>query len=63
MGGNLTQDIVAMKVMEELEGISMEPAAGLAFAGLFKMVNAGLIQPDEVEVVNCSGNNGIAPRP
>ena len=53
----------AMKVMEELEGISMEPAAGLAFAGLFKMVNAGLIQPDEVVVVNCSGNNGIAPRP
>lgn len=34
----------------------MEPAAALAFAGLFKLVRAGKIYPDEVVVVNCSGH-------
>jgi threonine synthase len=49
----------ALRLMEELEGVSMEPAAGLAFAGLIKMVDRGLIQPHEVVVVNCSGNNSM----
>jgi threonine synthase len=39
-----------------MEGISVEPAAAVAFAGLFKMVQQGLIGPDEVVVVNCSGH-------
>jgi len=46
----------AMHVMAKMDGVSMEPAAGLAFAGLFKMVSAGLIKPDDVVVVNCSGH-------
>ena len=46
----------AMHVMAKMDGISMEPAAGLAFAGLFKMVSAGIIKPDDVVVVNCSGH-------
>jgi threonine synthase len=46
----------AMHVMAKMDGISMEPAAGLAFAGLFEMVAAGIIQPDDVVVVNCSGH-------
>jgi threonine synthase len=46
----------AMHVMAKMDGISMEPAAGLAFAGLFKMVSAGLVNPDDVVVVNCSGH-------
>ncbi len=46
----------AMHVMAKMDGISMEPAAGLAFAGLFKMVSNGIIRPDEVVVVNCSGH-------
>jgi threonine synthase len=46
----------AMHVMAKMDGISMEPAAGLAFAGLFKMVVAGTIKPDDVVVVNCSGH-------
>ncbi len=46
----------AMHVMAKMDGLSMEPAAGLAFAGLFKMVSAGIIQPDDVVVVNCSGH-------
>jgi threonine synthase len=46
----------AMHVMAKMDGISMEPAAGLAFAGVFKMVASGLIKPDDVVVINCSGH-------
>jgi len=46
----------AMHVMAKMDGISMEPASGLAFAGLFKMVGAGIIKPDDVVIVNCSGH-------
>jgi threonine synthase len=46
----------AMHVMAKMDGISMEPAAGLAFAGLFKMVSGGLVKPGEVVVVDCSGH-------
>jgi len=46
----------AMHVMAKMDGISMEPAAGLAFAGLFKLVSNGTIQPDDLVVVNCSGH-------
>ncbi len=46
----------AMHVMAKMDGISMEPASGLAFAGLFKMVSAGTVKPQDVVVVNCSGH-------
>jgi threonine synthase len=46
----------AMHVMAKMDGLSMEPAAGLAFAGLFKMVGAGIVKPGDVVVVNCSGH-------
>jgi len=46
----------AMHVMAKMDGISMEPAAAMAFAALFKMVSQGLVKPDEVVVVNCSGH-------
>jgi threonine synthase len=46
----------AMHVMAKMDGISMEPAAGLAFAGLFKLVSSGVVGPDDVVVVNCSGH-------
>lgn len=46
----------AMHVVAKLDGISMEPAAAMAFAGLFKMVRQGIIKPDDVVVVNCSGH-------
>ena len=39
-----------------MEGISIEPAAGVAFAGLFKLISQGQIGHDEVVVVNCSGH-------
>jgi threonine synthase len=46
----------AVRVMAELDGISMERAAGVAFAGLFKLISKGVIGRDEVVVVNCSGH-------
>jgi threonine synthase len=46
----------AMHIMAKMDGISMEPAAGLAFAGLFKMISSGAIRPDDVVLVNCSGH-------
>ncbi len=46
----------AMHVMAKMDGVSMEPASGLAFAGLFRMVSAGMIRPQDVVVVNCSGH-------
>jgi threonine synthase len=46
----------AMHVMAKLDGISMEPAAATAFAGLFKLLRKGVIRRDEVVVVNCSGH-------
>ncbi len=46
----------AMHVMAKLDGISMEPAAAVAFAGLFKLLSKGVVQRSEVIVVNCSGH-------
>src|SRR5574341_2019686 len=46
----------ALKTIARLEGISVEPATALAFAGLFKMVRLKMIDPDEIVVVNCSGH-------
>lgn len=46
----------AMHVLAKMEGISTEPAAGVAFAGLFKLIRAGRIKPDEVVVINCTGH-------
>jgi threonine synthase len=46
----------ALRVMAQLEGLSMEPAAAVACAGLIKMIQQHLIQPDEIVVVNASGH-------
>jgi threonine synthase len=46
----------AMHVLAKMEGISAEPASGTAFAGLFKLARAGVIKPDDVVVVNCTGH-------
>jgi threonine synthase len=45
-----------MHTLAKLEGISVEPAAAVAFAGLIKLVHAGVIKPEETVVVNCSGH-------
>jgi threonine synthase len=46
----------ALRVMAQLEGLSMEPAAAVACAGLIQMMQQRLIQPDESVVVNASGH-------
>ncbi len=43
-------------ILSKMEGISMEPAAAVAFAGLIKLVRQGQIKPTDVVVVNCSGH-------
>jgi threonine synthase len=45
-----------MHILAKMEGISVEPAAAVAFAGLTKLVRGGQIKPDEVIVVNCTGH-------
>ncbi|MEM6528456.1 MAG: pyridoxal-phosphate dependent enzyme, partial [Chloroflexota bacterium] len=46
----------AIRVLAGLDGMSVEPATGVTFAGLIKMVRRGIIKPDDVVVVNCSGH-------
>jgi threonine synthase len=46
----------AMHFVAKMEGLSIEPAAAVAFAGLVKLVRAGYIKPEETIVVNCTGH-------
>jgi threonine synthase len=46
----------AMHLLAKMEGLSVEPAAAVAFAGLIKMVRSGQIKPNEVIVMNCTGH-------
>jgi threonine synthase len=46
----------AMHYLAKMEGISVEPATAVAFAGMIKLIRAGTIKPDEVVVINCSGH-------
>jgi threonine synthase len=46
----------AMHVVGKMEGISAEPAAAVAFAGLIKLTRAGVIRPEDVIVINCTGH-------
>jgi len=46
----------AMHILAKMEGVSAEPAAAAAFAGLFKLIRAGVIKPTDTVVVNCTGH-------
>ena len=46
----------AMHALAKMEGISVEPAAGVAFAGLFKLIRSGIIKSTDTIVVNCTGH-------
>lgn len=46
----------AMHFLAKMEGLSVEPAAAVAFAGLVKLVRAGIIKPTDMVVVNCTGH-------
>jgi len=46
----------AMRRLARVEGLSVEPAAAVAFAGLEKLISSGAIRSDETVLVNCSGH-------
>lgn len=46
----------ALQVVARMDGISVEPATGVAFAGLINLIRQGVIHPDETVVINCSGH-------
>jgi threonine synthase len=46
----------AIHVLAKMEGISAEPAAAVAFAGLFKLVRAGIVKSTDVVIINCTGH-------
>jgi threonine synthase len=61
-GGGLFESVTdeetfrTLHILAKLEGISVEPAAAVAFAGLIKLARQGKIGPEETIVVNCSGH-------
>jgi threonine synthase len=46
----------AMHILAKMEGISVEPATAVAFAGLIKMVRSNQIKPTDIVVINCTGH-------
>jgi threonine synthase len=46
----------AMRRVASTAGLSVEPATAVAFAGLEQMLYEGIIDSDEIVVVNCSGH-------
>lgn len=44
------------RLLATAEGISVEPATAVTFVGLMKLARSGIIESDEVVVVNCSGH-------
>lgn len=45
-----------MHILAKMEGISVEPAAAVAFAGLIKLARSGQMKSSDVIVVNCTGH-------
>jgi threonine synthase len=43
-------------ILAKMEGISVEPAAAVAFAGLIRLVRSGKLNPTDVIVINCTGH-------
>jgi threonine synthase len=46
----------ALHVVAKMDGLSVEPATAVAFAGLFNLIRAGQIGRDNIVVINCSGH-------
>jgi len=46
----------AIHYLAKMEGFSIEPAAAVAIAGLIKLIQAGIITPQETVVINVSGH-------
>jgi threonine synthase len=56
LDANDEEAFAAIRTLARNDGISVEPATGVTFAGLFKLVRGGIIKPDDVVVVNASGH-------
>jgi len=46
----------AMRALAKSEGMAVEPATAVAFAGFEKLVHNGVIKSDELVVINCTGH-------
>jgi threonine synthase len=46
----------AMLELAKTEGMAVEPAAAVAFAGTRKLIHTGVIKPDELVLINCTGH-------
>jgi threonine synthase len=46
----------AMHVAAKMEGMAIEPASAVAFAGLFQLVRSGAVAPSDVVVINATGH-------
>ncbi|MBN2556026.1 MAG: pyridoxal-phosphate dependent enzyme [Anaerolineales bacterium] len=46
----------AMVMLARTEGLSVEPAAAVAFAGAIKLAQEGVLKPEDRIVINCSGH-------
>lgn len=46
----------AMQALAKSEGMAVEPATAVAFAGLEKLIHTNVIAPEETVVVNCTGH-------
>lgn len=60
-GGHFTtatdeEAFTATLIAARTDGISVEPATAVTFAGLIRMVRERIIKPDDVVVINCSGH-------
>jgi threonine synthase len=51
-----TDAFQALHVVAKMDGLSVEPATAVAFAGLFTLIRRGTIKPDQTVVINCSGH-------
>lgn len=50
------QAFAAMRSLAKSEGMAVEPATAVAFAGLEKLIRDGVIRSEEKVVVNCTGH-------
>jgi threonine synthase len=50
------ESFAAMRSLAKSEGMAVEPATAVAFAGLEKLIRNGTISADEKVVVNCTGH-------
>ncbi len=45
-----------MRTLAKTEGLAVEPATAVAFAGLARLIRQGTFKPDELVVINCTGH-------